>query len=466
MASVPAEKMSRFFIRCIWVLLTLFVLGFVFELAAPLSHAPAASPTGGLMAVTGGAADYVAEIAAKVGWLILPVVMLWLLIRGLPEPAAYVAAAEVGIAILLAAGMLQKTLHRAMAGTVPEDGTIYSSGSLQLTVVCGVLLLVFLPAIPARSRPRAVAGSATAVLVFDTIRLLAGTAALGPVIAGWLTGLGWLAATFRAFRKWQQHPDLRRPWWHGLPVKDRAALAPAPLRDAVLPGGRSAAFKLAGVWVLIATGVAGAGLLITEVLAPVRRMDQAVVHWLVEHRNDTFSTLAPVAGSFGTTAGIIGLLLVSAPLALAITRRAAPAAFLLVAVAGETALYLAAAMIVSRTRPGVDHLSEGLPPTASFPSGRVAATVVMYGGLALLLRTWTRPILRNLGLILAPLLVLGVALSRMYWGVHYPTDTGVSIIFATVWLYACWRYFQPARGAPGQVSTRKKPAAAGSGRTP
>lgn len=466
MASVPAERMSRFFLRCTCILLTLLVLGFLVGLAAPVAYYSAISLDGGLMAVLGGAAGYVAEVAARVGWLILPVVMVWLLIRGLPEPAAYVAAAQVGIAGLLVGDVLLSAFYQTVTGVGPAAENSHSSGSLQLTVVCGVLLLVFLPAVPAKGRTRVVAGAAAAVLVFDVIRLLSGAVAVGPMLGGWLIGLGWLAATFLAFRKWQQHPYLRTPWWHGLPVKDRAALVPVPLPDPVLPGGRSAAFKLAGVWVLIATGVAGAGLLITGVLAPVRRIDQAVVQWLVEHRNDTLGALAPVAGSFGTTAGIIGVLLVTAPLALALTRRAAPAVFLLVAVAGETVLYLTSAMIVGRGRPGVDHLSEGLPPTASFPSGHVAATVVMYGGLALLLRAWTHSSLRNLGLILAPFLVLGVALSRLYWGVHYPTDTFVSIVFATVWLYACWRYFQPARGAPGGLSTRKKPVAEGSGRTP
>jgi undecaprenyl-diphosphatase len=243
-----------------------------------------------------------------------------------------------------------------------------------------------------------------------------------------------------------------------LPVQDRTSLVPASVGDPPLPGGRSSALKLAGIWVLIASGVTGTGFLVTGVDS-VRRLDQATVQWLAEHRNETWNALADVAGSFGNTPGIVGVLLVAAPLAVAITRRAAPAVFLLVAAVGETALYLTSGMIVRRPRPDVDHLSEGLPPTSSFPSGHVAAAVVTYGGLALLLRAWAESRLRDLGLILAPLLVLGIALSRLYWGVHYPTDTAVGVIFAAAWVSVCWRYFKPARGSPKYATHQRKPVA-------
>ena len=78
--------MSGFIVRCAGILLMLTVLGLVFELVTPLPSA-AVSSGGGILEVLGGAADFVAEIAAQVGWLILPVVVLWLAIRGLSASA-------------------------------------------------------------------------------------------------------------------------------------------------------------------------------------------------------------------------------------------------------------------------------------------------------------------------------------------------------------------------------------------
>jgi undecaprenyl-diphosphatase len=443
------DGLLLFILRCALALLTLGVLAALLAFVTPLPGI-AVSSDGPLVEVLGGAADFIAEISGQVGWLILPVVMLCLLMRGFFAAAVYVAAVAAGMTVLAGGRMLLTAIHR----TTTDGAVIPSSASIQLTVTCGALLLVVLPSIPSKGRIWAVTGTAVSVIVFEIIRVLSGAVSIGPEIGGWLVGVAWLGATFWAFRRWQQNAGERTKWWQGLPAT--AALDPE-LPGPALPGGWASALKLAGSWLLIAGGVTGAGLLITEVLAPVQRTDQAVLEWLAEHRSDTLSALADIAGSLGTTPGIIGVLLTAAPLALTITGRAAPALFLLVVVIGETALYLVSGLIVSRPRPTVDHLTEGLPPTPSFPSGHVAAAVVMYVGLALLFRAWSQSPFHNLGLFLAPLIVLGVALSRLYWGVHYPTDTAVSVVFGAAWVLVCWRYFQPARGAPQSPPERDKP---------
>jgi undecaprenyl-diphosphatase len=44
---------------------------------------------------------------------------------------------------------------------------------------------------------------------------------------------------------------------------------------------------------------------------------------------------------------------------------------------------------------------------------------------------------------------LAVAWARMYQGMHFPSDVAVSLVFATLWLAACWWAFEP--GARGQA---------------
>ena len=68
----------------------------------------------------------------------------------------------------------------------------------------------------------------------------------------------------------------------------------------------------------------------------------------------------------------------------------------------------------------------------SFPSGHVTTSVAVYGLLAVFLwrqghRGWA---------IVAAAWVLVVAVSRIYLGVHYPSDTLGSITFASLWLWA------------------------------
>jgi undecaprenyl-diphosphatase len=82
--------------------------------------------------------------------------------------------------------------------------------------------------------------------------------------------------------------------------------------------------------------------------------------------------------------------LIIGPLALAYVRRWRPVVFLVVAMLGELTLFLAVAASVGRARPDVQRL-EAYLPTSSFPSGHTAATVCLYGALAVIVVPRTRP---------------------------------------------------------------------------
>lgn len=150
----------------------------------------------------------------------------------------------------------------------------------------------------------------------------------------------------------------------------------------------------------------------------------------------------------GNTPGIVAVLLFAIPLILAATKRRAPAMVLLTATAGETTIFLVTQAVVGRERPAVAHLA-GEPATSSFPSGHVAASAATYGCLALAVSAWTRYRVRGVLLLAAGMLVAAVALTRLYLGMHYPTDVMASLLFAPTWVAVCWHVLQPARGSPG-----------------
>lgn len=86
-------------------------------------------------------------------------------------------------------------------------------------------------------------------------------------------------------------------------------------------------------------------------------------------------------------------------------------------------------LVFARPRPQV------FPPLVaessfSFPSGHVTAAVAVYGFLAFLLwqnrnRAWA---------VLSAMWVLVIAFSRIYLGVHYPSDTLAAMAFTGLWL--------------------------------
>ncbi len=103
----------------------------------------------------------------------------------------------------------------------------------------------------------------------------------------------------------------------------------------------------------------------------------------------------------------------------------------IVTLSGSVAITTILKLVFARPRPAV------FPPLAvehsySFPSGHTSTAVAFYGLLAVLL--W-RAHHRGLGL-LSGLWVLAVALSRVYLGVHYPSDVLGSLTLGVLWVFA------------------------------
>lgn len=405
---------------------------------------------------------------AEAAWLLISVTTVWLLIRRLPRLAAYAAVAGIGAAVLSTGtkalvDRARPTVDAPLA-TAP-DASFPSGHALGSTVTYGVLLFIFLPAIPPRYRRAVALAVLTLVIVVGLSRVALGVHFPSDVIGGWTLGVLWLAVTAAAFRRWREEEGLGRPpWREGLEPEDRPQLTPAPAAGSPLANGvRSVAQILVGA-VVIWGALVGLGILITDVFrSAVRPVDIGIVQWFASIRSDALSTILFGAGWLGGTAGILVLLVVAVPLALAATRRWAPPLFLLVAAAGETVLFLAAATVVERDRPPVEHLSAALPPTASFPSGHVAAATVAYGGIALLVQAWTRGWIAHLVLAVAVVVPVSVALSRLYRGVHHPTDVLASFLYAGAWLAVCWWALRPGRGSAcigkgGQVHAVRRSA--------
>lgn len=180
----------------------------------------------------------------------------------------------------------------------------------------------------------------------------------------------------------------------------------------------------------------GLGVLVTRVLAhgAVHRDELAFERTVAAHRTPLADHLTRAGTDLGATTTVVALTAVGC-LVLA-WRGHGPRlpAFLVLAVGGETVLFVIASVVLHRVRPPIPHL-DAAPPTSSFPSGHTAATVALWGGLALGLRR-TRPghRLARVTWCLAVALPLFVLVARLYRGMHWPSDVAASLIFSAVWL--------------------------------
>jgi undecaprenyl-diphosphatase len=105
---------------------------------------------------------------------------------------------------------------------------------------------------------------------------------------------------------------------------------------------------------------------------------------------------------------------------------------------GGTLLGEAAKHVIARVRPDVvPHLVEVV--TLSFPSAHaMQATAIPLVLACFLADTQPRAAMRVYLLCVAALVALAVGLSRLYLGVHWPTDVVAGWSLGTAWASACW----------------------------
>jgi undecaprenyl-diphosphatase len=189
---------------------------------------------------------------------------------------------------------------------------------------------------------------------------------------------------------------------------------------------------LAGVPALVWLGVlVGAGWLLGGPVAGPLQDEDAVVAGLQADRTPTLDEISHwVSWSANTGTIVVGAALLGLALRWAWSSWLEPM-LLWAGVALQSAVFLTTTLLVSRERPNLDKLDPA-PPTSSFPSGHTGASTALWLGLALLLcahirsRPWR--VVLTLGLLCIP---VGVALSRLYRGMHHPSDVTFGLLNGT-----------------------------------
>jgi len=198
----------------------------------------------------------------------------------------------------------------------------------------------------------------------------------------------------------------------------------------------------------------GLGLLVTKVVEHTWpfTVEDAVNRGLAGDRTSALNGVTLFFSWLGSTPVIIGLTVLAAiGLRLKLHRWREPL-LLCAAVSAQAIVFFFTTLTIDRSRPDVRHLDES-PPTSSFPSGHTSAAVALYGGLALILallarRTWVKALCW--ALLLLP---IAVALSRLYRGMHHPSDVTASFLNGALCLWIMAR-----AGADDRLWSRRRTA--------
>lgn len=159
--------------------------------------------------------------------------------------------------------------------------------------------------------------------------------------------------------------------------------------------------------------------------------------WAGAHGLTLLMRLASAIG--GTAARLALLALVALPLLL--TGRRRMALWLVVTVVGGMLLNVAIKQIFAAPRPDLlPHLD--IVHTYSFPSGHAAGNLVIFGALAMLTA-------RRSAWVAASAVILLIGASRVWLGVHWPSDVLAGWVEGVGWLVLC-AVWLPARGGQEQ----------------
>ncbi|HST64770.1 MAG TPA: phosphatase PAP2 family protein [Mycobacteriales bacterium] len=207
------------------------------------------------------------------------------------------------------------------------------------------------------------------------------------------------------------------------------------------------------------------GLLITKVLKDTgfADADAGVNRWFAKHRGSTLNTLTHLGTLFGETITIVACTAITVVLFRVIFHRWRESVILTICVVGQSLIFLITTILIDRDRPPVPHLDDS-PPTSSFPSGHTAAATAYWAGTALIVAwhlrdRWLGKLITVIGLLI-PIMV---ATCRMYRGMHFPTDTATSYLFALALLAVAFRALPLGEGSrdPGTVRRRVTPLRSG-----
>jgi undecaprenyl-diphosphatase len=130
------------------------------------------------------------------------------------------------------------------------------------------------------------------------------------------------------------------------------------------------------------------------------------------------------------------------------------AALLVVSTGGSIALTTVLKAVFRRARPEI--IDSGYEASFySFPSGHATVAAGFYGALALLIALRLESPLRWFVAAAGAVLVGLIGFSRLYLGVHYPTDVLAGYLAASLWLVSVWAAWRLWRFAfpPGRCQT-------------
>jgi undecaprenyl-diphosphatase len=167
-----------------------------------------------------------------------------------------------------------------------------------------------------------------------------------------------------------------------------------------------------------------------------QQFDDAVIRWMGAHHTKALDAIMLEITALGT--GTVVLMIVAvAGLFLVLTSHKYSAILLLASTAGGIVLNGLLKIGFNRPRPQI-FLPEVHTVSSSFPSGHAMSAAIVYSTVAYLAarlhkRRWARWLVMSGAFVI----IAAISISRLYLGVHYPSDVVAGLAIGLAWAGFC-----------------------------
>ena len=164
--------------------------------------------------------------------------------------------------------------------------------------------------------------------------------------------------------------------------------------------------------------------------------DTAITDYVISYRNPGLTSYFTFMTNIGDVYGYLIVLAVFLLVSLLVFKRWKYVVQATLVLALATISNMMLKRFIDRARPSIEHLVS--VETLSYPSGHAMSAMAFYGFLIFLVTKFNiNKVMKYVLILVLITLILSIGISRIYLGVHFPSDIAGGFIAGLIWVVFC-----------------------------